>query len=244
MKHKLTAEEKRISKKESDKKYYQKNKARIKEYNKKYHQRNKAKAKEYYQKYNNKNKAGKKEYNKQYRQNHKAEAREYRQNHKAEAREYKQNHKAGIKEYNKQYRHCIGVDALPLFEEEAKKRQGTSTGGTNPQLTPLMEEGVKGESTEQAGKIAGVSRSYVAEAREYRQNHKAGIKEYNKQYRHCVGVDALPLFEAEAKKRQIRKPNFVGPLMVQQNRSSEQVAKQYNVSKGYVIEAKRIQTES
>ena len=132
MKHKLTAEEKRISKKESDKKYYQKNKARIKEYNKKYHQRNKAKAKEYYQKYNNKN-------------------------------------KAGIKEYNKQYRHCIGVDALPLFEEEAKKRQGTSTGGTNPQLTPLMEEGVKGESTEQAGKIAGVSRSYVAEAKRLKE---------------------------------------------------------------------------
>ena len=62
--------------------------------------------------------------------------------------------------------------------------------------------------------------------------------------RACIGLKALPLFEAEAKKRQIRKPNFVGPLMVQQNRSSEQVAKQYNVSKGYVIEAKRIQTES
>ena len=162
MKHKLTAEEKRISKKESDKKYYQKNKARIKEYNKKYHQRNKAKAKEYYQKYNNKNKAGKKEYNKQYRQNHKAEAREYRQNHKAEAREYKQNHKAGIKEYNKQYRHCVGVDALPLFEEEAKKRMTIGMNQYSP--TELIQEG-KGESTEQAGKIAGVSGRYVAEAK-------------------------------------------------------------------------------
>ena len=155
MKHKLTAEEKRISKKESDKKYYQKNKARIKEYNKKYHQRNKAKAKEYYQKYNNKNKAGKKEYNKQYRQNHKAEAREYRQNHKA-----------GIKEYNKQYRHCVGVDALPLFEEEAKKRMTIGMNQYSP--TELIQEG-KGESTEQAGKIAGVSRSYVAEAKRLKE---------------------------------------------------------------------------
>jgi len=70
---------------------------------------------------------------------------------------------------NSSQRACISVDALPLFEEEAKKRQGTSTGGTNPQLTPLMEEGVKGESTEQAGKIAGVSRSYVAEAKRLKE---------------------------------------------------------------------------
>jgi len=54
------------------------------------------------------------------------------------------------------------VDALPLFEEEAKKRMTIGMNQYSP--TELIQEG-KGESTEQAGKIAGVSGRYVAEAK-------------------------------------------------------------------------------
>ena len=49
----------------------------------------------------------------------------------------------------------------------------------------------------------------------------------------------------EAKKRQLRKPSYVSALMHEQKaRSDEQVGTQYNVSRRYVSEAKRISIES
>jgi len=67
---------------------------------------------------------------------------------------------------NSSQRACISVDALPLFEEEAKKRMTIGMNQYSP--TELIQEG-KGESTEQAGKIAGVSGRYVAEAKRLKE---------------------------------------------------------------------------
>jgi len=47
----------------------------------------------------------------------------------------------------------IAFETLPLFEEEAKKRQATSTGGKYPklktQLSQKFDQAVKGKSAEQ-----------------------------------------------------------------------------------------------
>lgn len=60
----------------------------------------------------------------------------------------------------------IAVRMLPPLKEEARKRQATSTGGTNPQLTPISEEaGIPGEAVAHAAQIVGVGRTQVAEAK-------------------------------------------------------------------------------
>jgi hypothetical protein len=47
---------------------------------------------------------------------------------------------------------AIATESLPYFEEEAKKRQSTSTGGTSPQLVELVPQGDNGiKSRDQAG---------------------------------------------------------------------------------------------
>jgi len=51
----------------------------------------------------------------------------------------------------------------------------------------------------------------------------------------CVAVEALPLYEKEAKERQLRKPESVSPLMDEQKgRADEFAAKDFKVARGYV----------
>jgi N6-adenosine-specific RNA methylase IME4 len=61
----------------------------------------------------------------------------------------------------------ISLDILPMFQEEAKKRLTLSM-GRGIKGTPLMEE-VKGESAEQVGKILGVGKSYIYEAKKLKE---------------------------------------------------------------------------
>lgn len=63
----------------------------------------------------------------------------------------------------------ISLDILPMFQEEAKKRQATHKEG-DVYLTPLMEE-AKGESAEQVGKILGVGKSYIYEAKKIKESN-------------------------------------------------------------------------
>lgn len=55
-------------------------------------------------------------------------------------------------------RGTVAVDALPLYEAEAKKRQATSTGGPTPQLVErLPQADERRKARDEAGAVAGVS---------------------------------------------------------------------------------------
>lgn len=60
----------------------------------------------------------------------------------------------------------ISLDILPMFQEEAKKRQIRKP----ESVTPLLEE-QKSESAEQLGKIMGVGKSYIYEAKKIKEFH-------------------------------------------------------------------------
>lgn len=61
----------------------------------------------------------------------------------------------------------------------------------------------------------------------------------------CVAAEALPLYEAEAKKRQLRKPESVSPLMDEQkSRADSFAAEDFKVARGYVAAAKAIKLSS
>ncbi|MDP2895019.1 MAG: MT-A70 family methyltransferase [bacterium] len=62
---------------------------------------------------------------------------------------------------------AIAVEAKPMFAEEARRRQATSTGGAHPQLKELIPEGV--QARDQVGALFGVSGRYV-DAAEYVQD--------------------------------------------------------------------------
>ena len=62
-----------------------------------------------------------------------------------------------------------------------------------------------------------------------------------------VGTESLPHYEAEAKKRQVRKPDSVVAIVPQQNESlkaRDQAAAAVGVSPRYVSDAKRLKAES
>jgi len=63
----------------------------------------------------------------------------------------------------------ISLDILPMFQEEAKKRMEKGINQYSP--TPLMEEGSKGESAEQVGKVLGVGKSYIYEAKKIKESN-------------------------------------------------------------------------
>jgi len=65
---------------------------------------------------------------------------------------------------NASQRACIAVNALPLFEKEAKKRHGINT-----PIRPLMDGLTLGRSDEQVGMKYNVSRGYVAEAKRLKE---------------------------------------------------------------------------
>lgn len=57
----------------------------------------------------------------------------------------------------------------------------------------------------------------------------------------CAAVDALPFYEAEAKERQLRKPNSVSPLLDEQKgRADAFAAADFKVSRGYIAAAKAL----
>lgn len=59
----------------------------------------------------------------------------------------------------------VALDIEKYEAEEAKKRQATSTGGINPQLTEKIPEAEKGEAREKAAKLVGTNGHYVSDAK-------------------------------------------------------------------------------
>lgn len=59
----------------------------------------------------------------------------------------------------------IALDILPMLEEEAKKRQATSTGGNKPQLLAKMPKAEEFHAPKEAGKLFNVGERYVREAK-------------------------------------------------------------------------------
>jgi N6-adenosine-specific RNA methylase IME4 len=72
-------------------------------------------------------------------------------------------------------RAVIALDVLPMLEMEAKERM---IAGTNQHSSPpaLMQEGSKGESSEQAAKLLNTSPRYVAEAKSIQKKSPEKIK--------------------------------------------------------------------
>jgi N6-adenosine-specific RNA methylase IME4 len=66
-------------------------------------------------------------------------------------------------------RAAIALDALPFYEAEAKKRQATSTGGANPQLTEQIPGADSGEARQQVARKFKVNPHYVSDAKQIRE---------------------------------------------------------------------------
>ena len=71
----------------------------------------------------------------------------------------------------------LSLLALPLFEKEAKKRQGQRT---DLNITALMPEGGKGEAREKAAVLFDVSPRYIQEAKKLQREHPELIEEVKK----------------------------------------------------------------
>ena len=65
---------------------------------------------------------------------------------------------------NSTQKSTLTVNVIPMLKAEAKLRQATSTGGSNPQLTQKIAEGGQGEAVEKAAKLFGTNRDYVRKA--------------------------------------------------------------------------------
>ena len=67
-------------------------------------------------------------------------------------------------------RAAAAAEMLPMLEREAKERQRTH-GGTAPGRKTLGQkaDGVKGKASQQAARLAGTNRQYVAEAKRIRE---------------------------------------------------------------------------
>jgi len=61
-------------------------------------------------------------------------------------------------------RACLAVDLLLFYEQEAKERQATSTGGASSQLMEKIPEAARGESRDRAAKHVLVNPHYVSDA--------------------------------------------------------------------------------
>lgn len=55
----------------------------------------------------------------------------------------------------------LALQLKPILQEEAKKRQATSTGGENPQLVPKSAQAEKGRVRDELAKIAGVGHDTI-----------------------------------------------------------------------------------
>jgi len=69
-------------------------------------------------------------------------------------------------------------------------------------------------------------------------------RDLTKSQRACLAVEVKPLFEEQAKKRQIRKPaDSVPQIFAEQNESREQAGEQFGVNRQYVSDAEAIKDE-
>ena len=58
-------------------------------------------------------------------------------------------------------RAVIAQEVMPMLQEEARKRQATSTGGRTPHLREIVPKAEKGRPSEHAGKMFDVNEKYV-----------------------------------------------------------------------------------
>ena len=63
---------------------------------------------------------------------------------------------------DKDQRAALGVDILPALEKEARERQGTSTGGANPQLVEIFPQADTSKSRDKAAAMVGVNPRYIS----------------------------------------------------------------------------------
>lgn len=71
----------------------------------------------------------------------------------------------------------LALQLKPLLAEEAKKRQATSTGGANPQLTQKSAEAGKGEVRDELAKAAGVSHDTIHKVEVIEEKAAPEVKE-------------------------------------------------------------------
>lgn len=75
---------------------------------------------------------------------------------------------------------AIAVELLPKLEEEAKKRQATSTGGKEPKLkqhVTKVSQAERGRSREHVSKLFGVGASYISDAKRIKEEKPEIFKE-------------------------------------------------------------------
>ncbi len=93
-------------------------------------------------------------------------------------------------------RAAIALDALPMLEEEARKRQATSTGGAAPQLTERFQEAGKGTAAEQAAQLFNTNPHYVHDAKKLQEEAPDLLEGVR------VGEYTIPKAKRELRKRQ------------------------------------------
>ncbi len=122
-------------------------------------------------------------------------------------------------------RAAIAVDALPMFEQEAKKRLATSTGGNAPRPTEKIPEADQGESREHALPM------FEQEAKKRQQEHGQTAPGKPKTVPEKIPEVMGEAREQEAKKRmEVRKGNQPGASTekipdLDQGKASEHAAK-------------------
>jgi N6-adenosine-specific RNA methylase IME4/ParB-like chromosome segregation protein Spo0J len=63
----------------------------------------------------------------------------------------------------------VSLNLLPYLEAQAKERQATSTGGSNPQLVEIVPQAEQGKAREQAAERTGTNARYVSDAKKIQQ---------------------------------------------------------------------------
>ena len=89
-------------------------------------------------------------------------------------------------------RAAIAAEVLPMFQDEARKRQATSTGGANPQLVVKRSQAgtTFRKSRDEAAAMMNVSPASVERDRLYRQTHGT-FEDYCKKRWRRIRADAL-----------------------------------------------------
>ena len=78
---------------------------------------------------------------------------------------------------NSYQRSLIGLKYESFYRDQAKKRQATLTGGSNPQLLQNSAEAEKGNAMDKLGKMVGVSRDTLKKVKELDAGADEGTKE-------------------------------------------------------------------
>ena len=78
---------------------------------------------------------------------------------------------------NSYQRSLIGLKYESFYRDQARKRQATLTGGSNPQLRQNSAEAEKGKAMDRLGKMVGVSRDTLKKVKELDAGADEGTKE-------------------------------------------------------------------